>query len=210
MTIEKHELGPTDFSDKRLAVRIGRVFFKARNYGGLPLFLVMLGVFYWEYENDALTWPLGIALILAGESMRIWAMRHIGRSARTRKDKARKLVTSGPYAHTRNPLYVGNHLTLAGFCVLSELLWFLPVALGLTFVFYSCIVIYEEELLKQRFGEEFLEYMSGTPRWMSLRQFLRANDRAPWLEALRRERSTLCGLAAALTLFLLKEIISHN
>ncbi|MBI5117470.1 isoprenylcysteine carboxylmethyltransferase family protein [Candidatus Poribacteria bacterium] len=210
MSVEKHELDAEDFSAKRLAVRVGRVFFKARNYGGLPLFLVMLGVFSLEYENDAVTWPLGVALILAGESTRIWAMRHIGRSARTRKDKARRLVTTGPYAYTRNPLYIGNHLTLAGFCVLSELLWFLPVALGLAFIFYSCIVMYEEDLLRQRFGEEFSEYVSGIPRWVSFRHVLRTFDCSPWLEALRRERSTLYGLAVAVALFVLKEIVSHN
>ncbi|RJP70763.1 MAG: isoprenylcysteine carboxylmethyltransferase family protein [Candidatus Abyssobacteria bacterium SURF_17] len=208
MVSETNAKPPLDFSNKGLAVRLGRLFFQSRNFISAPLFVFMLFFFRWEYENDAVLWPTGIALVCLGETLRLWAMRHIGRSARTRRDKARRLVNTGPYAYTRNPLYIGNHLILTGFCVLSELLWFIPAALGLCFVFYNCIVLYEEELLRQRFGEEYLSYMRQTARWIPL-PFSALTPDSPWLEAFRRERSTLYGLVAGIAVFALEEFILH-
>ncbi|GAB4331725.1 MAG: hypothetical protein Kow0099_03160 [Candidatus Abyssubacteria bacterium] len=135
-------------------------------------------------------------------------MRHIGRSARTRKDKARRLVFSGPYAYTRNPLYLGNHIILAGFCVLSELLWFMPIALAICFVFYSFIIRYEEDLLTQRFGDDYIKYMSETPRWVPILNPRRILG-PEWREAFWRERSTIYGIVLGILVFGLKELISR-
>ncbi|MBI4832016.1 MAG: isoprenylcysteine carboxylmethyltransferase family protein [Candidatus Lindowbacteria bacterium] len=212
MDTQKMELKPENFVNRSLAIRLGRVFFRARNFTGLPLFLFMLSFFAWEYENDLVTWPVGCALIGAGQALRLWAMRHIGRSARTRKDKARRLVASGPYRYTRNPLYIGNHLMLAGYCVLSELLWLLPFALVICFIFYSFIAAYEEELLKERFGEDYVRYSMETPRWLPIWPRARTHTPPPegssWVEALRRERSTIYGVMIATFLFFLKEVLS--
>ncbi len=193
--------------EKGTAINVGRFFFKSRNFISAPIFLFLVGVFLWEYENEEVIWSFGPAVICAGEALRLWAMRHIGRSARTRKDKARRLVTTGPYAYTRNPLYLGNHIILLGFCILSELLWFAPIALGICFIFYSFIILYEEELLKQRFDEDYLRYMAETSRWIPFPK--PANlFRPEWREAFWRERSTIYGIIIAICIFGLKELIS--
>ncbi|RJP20757.1 MAG: isoprenylcysteine carboxylmethyltransferase family protein [Candidatus Abyssobacteria bacterium SURF_5] len=194
-----------DYAGKKAAVRIGRFLFRSRNFIATPIFLFLLCAFFSEYENDLVVWTTGPAIICAGEALRLWAMRHIGRSARTRKDKARRLVVSGPYAFIRNPLYVGNHLTLAGFCVLSEMLWFVPMALSICFVFYSFIVIYEEDLLKRRFGDEYARYAAETSRWIPLPKLNKLFGRE-WREAFFRERSTIYGLLAGILSFALKEL----
>ncbi len=197
-----------DFSSKPLAVKCGRFLFKSRNFISTPIFLFLVCVFVWEYENDLIVWTAGPAVVCMGEALRLWAMRHIGRSARTRKDKARKLVASGPYAYTRNPLYLGNHLILAGFCILSELLWFMPIALSVCFIFYSLIVVYEEDLLRQRFGDEYLRFAAGTPRWIPVPDLRRLIGQE-WREALWRERSTIYGIILGALAFGLKELISR-
>ena len=58
-------------------------------------------------------WSLlaGLALGLVGEAIRIWASGHI--------EKTRVLATGGPYAHTRNPLYLGSTLMAAGIALRS-------------------------------------------------------------------------------------------
>jgi protein-S-isoprenylcysteine O-methyltransferase Ste14 len=206
MSDEKHVLNESDFADKGFAVRWGRQLFKARNSISAPIFLFLAVMFWREYENDMVIWTVGPAVILAGEALRIWAMRHIGRSARTRKDKARRLVTTGPYVYTRNPLYIGNHIILVGYCVLSELLWAVPIALCISFVFYSFIVAYEEELLKQRFGEDFVKFMEETPRWLPVPRIGRIFD-GGWREALYRERSTIYGIVIGVAAFGLKELV---
>jgi len=208
MDDEQHHLKASDFSGKGFTITLGRFFFKNRDGIAAPLFILMLVLSLWKYENNLIIWTIGPALICAGEACRLWAMRHIGRSARTQKEKARKLVTTGPYAFSRNPLYIGNHLILFGFCVLSKLLWFIPVALGICFAFYSFIIIYEEELLKQRFQEDYLKYKSETPRWISLSHILTISQ-PEWLEAVYRERKTIYGLIIGIIVFGLKQIASH-
>jgi protein-S-isoprenylcysteine O-methyltransferase Ste14 len=208
MTTSNNILNASDFSDKGLKIRIGQKLFKARNYISAPIFIFLCVAFFWEYENDLIVWALGPAVVCLGEALRLWSMRHIGRSARTRKDKARRLVATGPYAFTRNPLYVGNHMILLGFCVMSEMLWFIPIALGICFTFYSFIILYEEELLKTRFGDEYLNYMAETRRWIPLPK-MRELIQPAWREAFRRERSTIYGIIIGIIAFGLKELVSH-
>jgi protein-S-isoprenylcysteine O-methyltransferase Ste14 len=204
----EHVLGASDFYDKGAAVRLGRFFFKSRNYISAPIFLFLVFAFFWEYENSLIIWTLGPLTVCAGELLRFCAMRHIGRSARTRKDKARRLVTTGPYAYTRNPLYLGNNIILLGFCILSELIWFIPIGVGICFTFYSFIIRYEEELLKQRFGDDFLKYMSETSRWLPVKR-IKNLIQPDWREAFWRERSTIYGIMLCIGAFGMKEFISR-
>jgi len=70
----------------------------------------------------------GAACIVAGTALRLWAVRHIGVASRTRTNNLGPLVTSGPYAHTRNPLYMANWLLWTGFALASSLRWMVPVS----------------------------------------------------------------------------------
>lgn len=209
---KEHVLSASDFYDKGAAVRLGRFFFRSRNYISAPIFIFLVGASFWEYENSLIIWTLGPLALFVGELLRFWAMRHIGRSARTRKDKARKLVTTGPYAFIRNPLYLGNNIILLGFCILSELIWFIPIGLGICFIFYSFIIIYEEELLKQRFGNDFMVYMEKTSRWLPTGLPIKRMQNliwSNWREVFWRERSTLYGITIGICAFGMKELISR-
>ena len=57
----------------------------------------------------ALSVGLGLPLVVAGETLRLWASGHI--------EKTRALATGGPYAHSRNPLYLGSVLLGLGVAV---------------------------------------------------------------------------------------------
>lgn len=209
MADEQHHLDVSDFSGKGFRINLGRILFKHRDGIAVPLFVLMLILSVWKYQNNVVIWTIGPGLIFAGEALRLWAMRFIGRSARTQKEKARKLVTTGPFALTRNPLYIGNHLILVGFCVLSELLWFIPVAFVICFTFYYLIVVYEEDLLTQRFQDYYLKYKNATPRWISLRHIWTISH-PEWFEAVYRERKTIYGLIIGVIIFGLKEIIGSH
>jgi protein-S-isoprenylcysteine O-methyltransferase Ste14 len=83
-----------------------------------------------------------------------------------RPSSASFLVTSGAYRFTRNPMYVGLLLLLAG--------WALYVANVLAFLFLPAFILYmnqfqikpEERALTARFGREYLEYASRVHRWL--------------------------------------------
>jgi hypothetical protein len=68
--------------------------------------------------------------------------------------------------------------------------------------------VYEEDLLRQRFGDEYLRFAAGTPRWIPVPDLRRLIGQE-WREALWRERSTIYGIILGALAFGLKELISR-
>jgi len=113
----------------------------------------------------------GLPLALAGEALRCWAVGYSGVTTRSDAVTAPSLVTAGPYAHVRNPLYVGNFLTALGFTVaftggLSRRgrATMTALALGTMLGVYATIVPLEEAYLRKKFGPAFDEYAQRVPR----------------------------------------------
>lgn len=137
----------------------------------------------------------GVLLLLAWATLRLWAIRHIGGAARVRARKARerkRLVTSGPFALVRNPLYVANIMGLTGTCLVLSPVWYAALAGLAAFAWYAAIVRWEEGVLVELYGAEYEDYREHTP-WLvpSLGRVLRGGYGAaalPWSKALRRER----------------------
>ena len=191
--------------------RVGAWLFKYRSYTAIPVFVVMACVFWKQYEVDAVIWSVGTLLVLCGAAFRFWAVRHIGRSARTRGAKVRRLVTTGPYALMRNPLYFGNMLIGLGACVLSQLLWMIPIFLALFFFQYGCIIAWEQDLIRQRFGQAYDEYAKHVPAFLPKLTNLRLTLARPAFsvrEALHRERDSLIGVAVMIVVFLVKDLVN--
>lgn len=89
----------------------------------------------------------GSAVALVGELIRLWASGHV------KKNKV--LATDGPYAYVRHPLYVGNILILMGFSMASMLWWSYPLMIFLLLFYYPPAISYEDNKLKNFFGEEW-------------------------------------------------------
>ena len=114
---------------------------------------------------------LGLPLAFAGELIRCWAVGYSGVTTRNDAVTAPKLVTGGPYAYVRNPLYLGNFLTAAGFAIAftgknsrSARRALVGGSLGAMAAIYATIVPHEEEFLKSSFGEAFERYRACVPR----------------------------------------------
>lgn len=104
------------------------------------------------------TWgflALSAILILPGLFIRALASGHV------RKNEA--LATSGPYAYTRNPLYLGSLLIGVGFAVAARSWWIGLALAGMFFVIYLPVIRDEEKYLRARFPE-FEEYARHVPR----------------------------------------------
>src|SRR5581483_4971722 len=108
----------------------------------------------------------GVALVLAGELLRLWGVHHIGVISRTRSDRLGPLIASGPFAYTRNPLYIGNIALWVGFALAAGLPWLAPVLLAVLAFEYQAIVRWEEALLESRLGEAYRDYAARVPRWI--------------------------------------------
>jgi len=199
---------------RRIAAGWGRALFKVRSYTPIPVILVMLFCFFREWENTILTWSCGLVLLACGEGLRLCSLRYMGKFSRTRKKKARMLVTVGPYALVRNPLYWGNLLILLGFALMSGLVWLIPIVIILFFIQYQCIVLWEEDCLREFFPSEAEDYFRRVPRWLpKWRGLVHYLQQLPlpyydWANVFKREQSTLQGLVTGCIAMIVKEYLS--
>jgi protein-S-isoprenylcysteine O-methyltransferase Ste14 len=121
-------------------------------------------------KPSAFSVTVGLPIAIAGELLRCWAVGYSGVTTRGDAVEAPKLVTAGPYAYVRNPLYAGNFLTAAGFAVAftgknSPLarLGLIAGSLAAMVGVYATIVPHEERFLHEKFGEEFERYCERVP-----------------------------------------------
>jgi len=105
----------------------------------------------------------------------MWAVGYSGVTTRGDRVTAPALISAGPYAYVRNPLYVGNFITAAGFAIAftgkntpamrSALI---AASLASMAAIYAIIVPHEEAYLQATFGAEFERYVAEVPRVIPL------------------------------------------
>ena len=95
----------------------------------------------------------------------VLAFRRAGTNVDPHKP-ALSIVRDGPYRFTRNPMYLGMILFVAGFGIALSTLWGLAMAGLLWAVLHWGVVLREELYLKAKFGDAYSELMSATRRWL--------------------------------------------
>jgi protein-S-isoprenylcysteine O-methyltransferase Ste14 len=170
------------------------VVFKYRGLLLLPIALLLI-VFGRPSVYSAL---LGVGIALVGELLRIWAVGYSGDTTRAEVVTAPKLVTAGPYALMRNPLYLGNALIAIGFTIAftgvvpaGQALWMMGFVLVLLIVVYASVIPLEEEYLARSFGMRYTEYTTLVPRFLPWRGALaQAKQQGTWRrEVIRNSES---------------------
>ena len=76
------------------------------------------------------------------------------------------LVVKGPYAFTRNPIYVGFVLVYFGLAIMLTSLWVLLLSIPLLVILQRGVVEREEAYLDRQFGEAYRKYKARVPRWL--------------------------------------------
>src|ERR1700683_1332506 len=120
-----------------------------------PLGFLFAGLYFWLARPSWRSMMLGTVLILPGLLIRALASGHV------RKNEA--LATSGPYAYTRNPLYLGSLLMGVGCAAAARSWWVGVVLVVMFFVIYLPVIRGEEKFLREEFPE-FEEYARQVPR----------------------------------------------
>jgi protein-S-isoprenylcysteine O-methyltransferase Ste14 len=110
----------------------------------------------------------GIILVLAAAAMIVLAMRAMRRAKTTiRPDRASEhLVTDGPFALTRNPIYLGDTLVMVGIGLIVGDLWFVILAVLAAFITQKLAIEGEERHLEARFGKRYRDYSRRVRRWI--------------------------------------------
>ena len=128
---------------------------------------------------------IGVAVAAAGELARIWAVGFSGVTTRADIVTAPALVTAGPYALVRNPLYVANAIIALGFWYAFsggvstvEAAVMLAIVLALVVGVYAVIIPLEEAYLAGHFGTAYRHYLESVPRVFPSGSKLTAAERA--------------------------------
>jgi protein-S-isoprenylcysteine O-methyltransferase Ste14 len=186
--------------------KTGAYFFRWRSY--LPLimavfFIPAVLVYRTPFASQGLNlvWDFFcLAVALAGEGIRFFTVGFVprGTSGRnTRGQVADTLNTTGAYSIVRNPLYLGNFVIWFGLSLFMKLWWFTALIALFFIVFYERIIFTEEGFLREKFGEEFLQWAEATPAMIPNFQ----NWRPPalpfsWKSALVREYGSFYAIIA--------------
>ncbi len=112
-------------------------------------------------------WAISDPWVLAAWSMLLTGLAIRSWSAGT-LNKSRELTTVGPYAITRNPLYIGSFLMMFAFCVLCRDWPTLLFVAGPMALLYRLQVLFEERRLERLFPEQWPSYVQSTPRFLPL------------------------------------------
>ena len=160
------------FNTKRYVRRSGLMFNSAWwSWRFLVLVIVVLlsrvsavRVFFLSLNGLALSpaWAtFGVILCAAGIAFAIWARVHIGRNwgMPMSLKESPELVTSGPYAYVRHPIYTGVIAGMIGSAIVSPF-WIIPAVFGALFFIYSGKK--EEKVMRAEFPDTYPAYMQRT------------------------------------------------
>ena len=192
--------------------RAGRLLFRWRSFTPIPLLVAAVPLLWRSRGGGGAVWTAtGIALCAAGQVLRAWVLGQVpdGTSGQNERLIATELNTSGPYARTRNPLYLGNFLITIGLCVAAHDLALLLLVALLFAVQYRAIIAAEEGFLLERFGARFEEYRRTVPRfWPRLTRTSPPETRTwSWRRALRKEHNPFAAWAILLIALLASDQI---
>lgn len=111
---------------------------------------------------------LGMTLVLAGVLLVLWAVFEFRRHETSlRPDRGSDaLVAAGPFAFSRNPMYLGEFIALVGAGLAANRLWLILAAPIFAFAITRLAIVREEAYLERRFGAAYLDYASRVRRWL--------------------------------------------
>ncbi len=162
----------------------------------VPLGFVFAAVYVWLAHPRWRTIAIGGGIAAIGLIVRALASGHVKKNT--------ELTTTGPYAHTRNPLYLGSIVIGAGFAVAAWSPWTAVLMAAMFVVIYIPVIRGEEEFLRQAFPE-YDEYARRVPRLLP--RLRAAGARGQFSSSLywkHREYNALIGSVVMLAALIIK------
>lgn len=101
---------------------------------------------------------IGAAIAMVGLAVRAWASGYLKKNL--------ELTTTGPYAHTRNPLYLGTFMLGSGIATSSGAWWFIALFMALYLLIYVPVMMAEAETLGKLFITEYAHYCQSVPLFL--------------------------------------------
>jgi protein-S-isoprenylcysteine O-methyltransferase Ste14 len=163
----------------------------------VPLGFIFAVLYLWLAKPTVESLLIGAGLVIPGLAIRGLASGHL------RKNE--QLATGGPYAHTRNPLYLGSLILSVGFALAARSWWIAGGIVLLFFVIYLPVIRAEENFLRERFPQ-FDEYAREVPSMLPrLSRFGKRTGSFSWdLYWKHREYNATLGAVAIMAALLAK------
>jgi protein-S-isoprenylcysteine O-methyltransferase Ste14 len=197
----------------RALVRFGNFLFSGRNLIFPLAFLAIAAVSFprapfGSERADIILDAIGLCVAAAGQTLRavVIGLAYIRRGGKEKKIHADRLVQDGIFAHSRNPLYVGNMMVFLGLFIVLNSTWGYLVGVPFFYIAYLSITLAEEDFLRKQFGEEYVAYCRRVNRFLPSWKGMAATMRSmsfDWGRLIRKEYgSTFIWITAALGLLL--------
>ena len=172
----------------------------------VPMGFVFAGVYLWLARPTFVSMAWSLLLVLPGLWLRGYAAGYVKKNA--------ELTMTGPYAHTRNPLYVGSMLIAFGFAAASKSIVIVLLLAVLFAIIYIPVIRSEEEFLRSKFAG-FDAYAANVPRLLPRLGPAKVVDSDPGQFSLplyrkHREYNALIGAAAIYAALVLKLCFWHG
>ncbi len=182
--------------DRKINLKSKRLLQRVR----VPLGFLFGIIFLIFARPEPVALTIGGIIALGGLLIRAWASGHI------RKNE--NLAVSGPYAYTRNPLYLGSFFLGLGFAIASGVWWIGVVFAILYLGIYFPVMRVESQDLTQLFGEEYKNYADKVPLFFPLpTDYKASNEKFDLTLCLRyREYRAALGLIFAWSVLIVKAI----
>ncbi|HET9480506.1 MAG TPA: isoprenylcysteine carboxylmethyltransferase family protein [Candidatus Polarisedimenticolia bacterium] len=153
--------------ENELVGRIGRFCYTYRQYLSMALLaasILLARPMAGDARTNQAIHAAAFGLVLAGGAVRSWAMGyHVWRRVHG-PGSERSLITAGPYALVRNPLYLGTLLISAGIALMSGSWAILIIYVVVFWLGYYAIILWEERRLGSQFGDRYGDYFRSVPR----------------------------------------------
>lgn len=171
----------------------------------VPMGFVFAGVYLWLARPTFVSMAWSLLLVLPGLWLRGYAAGYVKKNA--------ELTMTGPYAHTRNPLYVGSMLIAFGFAAASKSVVIVLLLAVLFAIIYIPVIRSEEEFLRSKFAD-FDVYAARVPRLLPRLSPAKVADSEPGQFSLplyrkHREYNALMGATAIYAVLALRIIFEH-
>jgi hypothetical protein len=175
----------------------------------VPMGFVYAGVYIWLASPTFVSMAWSLLLVLPGIWLRGYAAGYVKKNA--------ELTMTGPYAYTRNPLYLGSVLIAFGFAGASKSIVIVLLLAVLFAVIYIPVIRSEEAFLRSQFAD-FDAYAVRVPRLVPRLRAVRISDSGPGMErgsfsfplyCKHREYNALMGATAIYAVLALRIIFKH-
>ncbi len=106
---------------------------------------------------------IAVSILLFGLVLRVFSK---SKTSIDHRKPTTEIITAGPFAYSRNPVYLSMTMLFIGVAVTVDGLWILVMAVPAVVIIHYVVILREEAFLERAFGDEYRRYKATVRRWV--------------------------------------------